>query len=62
MLLMNNLKDNGFLILVHHSNIELYYSSKENISDEIISLTGDEYKHAVKVMRSKIGDIIFIMN
>ena len=62
MQLMNNLKDNGFLILVHLSNIELYYSSEENISDEIILLAGDEFKHAVKVMRSKIGDTIYVTN
>ncbi len=60
--LMNNLKDNGFLILVRLSNIELFYSSPENISGETISLTGDEFKHAVKVMRSKIGDTIYITN
>ena len=59
---MNNLKDNGFLILVPLSNIDLYYSSEEHISDEIISLTGDEFKHAVKVMRSKIGDKIYFTN
>lgn len=62
MLLMNNLKDNGFLILVRLSNIELFYSPRENISGETISLTGDEFKHAVKVMRSKIGDTIYITN
>lgn len=62
MLLMNNLKDNGFLILVCLSNIELFYSPRENISGETISLTGDEFKHAVKVMRSKIGDTIYITN
>lgn len=44
------------------SNIELYYSSEENISNETISLTGDEFKHAVKVMRSKIGDAIYFTN
>ncbi len=60
--LMNNLKDNGFLILVPLSNIELYYSSEEHISNEAISLAGDEFNHAVKVMRSKIGDIIYITN
>ncbi len=60
--LMNNLKDNGFLILVHLSNIELFYSACENFSDEIILLTGDEFKHAVKVMRSKIGDKIYFTN
>ena len=62
MQLMNNLKDNGFLILVHLSNIDLYYSSEEHISDEIISLTGDEFNHAFKVMRSKIGDKIYFTN
>jgi 16S rRNA (uracil1498-N3)-methyltransferase len=50
------------LILVHLSNIELYYSSKENISDEIITLFGDEFKHAVKVMRNNIGDILYVTN
>jgi 16S rRNA (uracil1498-N3)-methyltransferase len=57
---MNNLKDNGFLILVHLSNIELYYSSEDNISKETISLTGDEFNHAVKVMRNNVGDTLYI--
>jgi len=57
---MNNLKDNGFLILMPLSKIELYYSSEEHISDEIISLTGEEFKHAVKVMRNNLGDTLFI--
>lgn len=60
--LMNNLKGNGFLILARLSNIELYYSSEEHISDETISLAGDEFNHAVKVVRNKIGDIIYITN
>ncbi len=60
--LMNNLKDNGFLILVPLSNIELYYSSEEHIPDESISLVGDEFNHAVKVMRSKIGGTIYFTN
>ncbi len=60
--LMNNLKDNGLLILVHLSNIELFYSFEEHIPDESISLVGDEFNHAVKVMRSKIGDTIYITN
>lgn len=58
--LMNNLKDNGFLILTPLSKIELYYSSKEHISNEIISITGDEFKHAVKVMRNNVGDTLYI--
>ena len=44
------------------SNIELFYSPLENISNETISLVGDEFNHAVKVMRSKTGDTIFITN
>lgn len=44
------------------SNIELYYSSEENISDETISLVGDEFKHAVKVMRAEISDTIYFTN
>ncbi len=62
MQLMNNLKDNGFLILVPLSNIELFYSSEEHISNETISLVGDEFNHAVKVMCSKIGDKIYFTN
>ncbi len=51
MQLMNNLKDNGFLILVHLSNIELYYSSDEN-SDKIIEVTNP-------ISLNKINGIIF---
>jgi len=43
------------------SNIELFYSPLENISNETISLVGDELKHAVKVMRSKTGDTILLL-
>ena len=50
------------MTLVHLSNIELYYSSEENISDETISLVGDEFKHAVKVMRAEISDTIYFTN
>ena len=44
------------------SNIELYYSSQEHISDEFISLVGDEFKHSVKVMRNIVGDNLYITN
>ncbi len=50
------------MTLVHLSNIELYYSSEENISDETISLVGDEFNHAVKVMRAEISDTIYFTN
>ncbi len=53
---------NGYLILVHLSNIELYYTSYKNISKGTIILNDDEYKHAVKVMRNSVGDSIFITN
>lgn len=53
---------NGYLILVHLSNIELYYTSYNNISKGTIILNDDEYKHAVKVMRNSVGDSIFITN
>jgi 16S rRNA (uracil1498-N3)-methyltransferase len=59
---MNNLKDNGFLILMPLSNIDLYYSSQEHISNQIITLIGDEFKHAVKVMRNSVGENLYITN
>ena len=41
-------------------DIELYYSS--DIKNNVIILTGDEFKHSVKVMRHSIGDEIYITN
>ncbi|MGD8307769.1 MAG: RsmE family RNA methyltransferase [Ignavibacteria bacterium] len=42
------------------SHSELYYSPFDNVLNDTITLTGDEYKHSAKVMRNKIGDIIRI--
>lgn len=42
------------------SNIELYYSSEIDSGENIIILTGDEFHHAVKVMRNKEGSEIYI--
>ena len=42
------------------SDIELYYTPKENIEGNVISVFGEEFRHAVKVMRNKMGDIIYI--
>ena len=42
------------------SNIELYYSSSIKTDDDTINLTGDEFHHAVKVMRNKESNEIFI--
>jgi 16S rRNA (uracil1498-N3)-methyltransferase len=44
------------------SNIELYFSPDDNISDGVIAITGEEFKHAAKVMRNKVGDILYITN
>lgn len=44
------------------SNIELYYTPDKNISENMVFLKHDEYKHAVKVMRNSIGSIIYITN
>ena len=57
MILANN---NGYLELEHLSNIELYYSEPENVTDEFVTIVGDEFKHITKVMRHKIGDEIYI--
>jgi len=40
------------------SDIELYFSSE--ISGDLITLYGDEFRHAVHVMRHKIDDTLFI--
>lgn len=42
------------------SNIELFYALPEFISENIIYLYGEEFNHAVKVLRIKSGDKIFI--
>ncbi len=42
------------------SNIELYYTESQKYIDNEISLTGDEFKHAVVVMRHHAGDEIFV--
>lgn len=40
------------------SDIELYYSS--NITSDLITLSGDEFRHAFQVMRHKIDDTLFV--
>ena len=51
---------NGYLILAHLSNIELYYTSSELIELDRLILTEDEFHHSVNVMRNSIGDTIFV--
>lgn len=47
------------MILEYLSNIELYYSDLE-ARDEIIIVSGEEFKHISKVMRHSPGDEIFV--
>lgn len=42
------------------SNIELYYSSDFDPGENTIEITGDEFHHAVKVMRNKEGSELYI--
>ena len=41
------------------SNIELYFCSVVNFEEQIFLLEQDEFSHAIKVMRNKLGDKIF---
>jgi len=51
---------NGFLMLVHLSDIELYYSAPEKISNAQIVISDEEFHHASDVMRHTKGDFIYI--
>ena len=53
-------EQNGYLILAHLSNIELYYAPPEYVDVEKITLEGEEFHHAVNVMRNSVGDLIHI--
>jgi 16S rRNA (uracil1498-N3)-methyltransferase len=46
--------------LEYLSNIELYFSSTVSEKAEMIELINDEFHHAVKVMRNREGDKIYI--
>jgi 16S rRNA (uracil1498-N3)-methyltransferase len=45
--------------LEYLSNIELYFCSAVNFEEQIFLLEQDEFRHATKVMRNKIGNKIF---
>jgi 16S rRNA (uracil1498-N3)-methyltransferase len=53
-------KQNGYLILAHLSNIELYYTSPEFVKNEMITLYGEEFHHAINVLRNSNGDPLHI--
>jgi 16S rRNA (uracil1498-N3)-methyltransferase len=59
---MSTIIQNGFWILEHLSNIELYYSDPKNFGNRTVEITGDEFKHAFRVMRHKRDDELFITN
>lgn len=44
------------------SNIELYICSNHSVDGNEFEINGEEFHHAVKVMRNKIGDQIFATN
>lgn len=53
-------EQNGYLILAHLSDIELYYTPPESVEDKKIILSGAEFHHAVNVMRNSPGDFIHV--
>ena len=55
-------KQNGYSILEHLSDIELYYTSPDFVESEKIILDGEEFHHAVNVMRNSVGDLLHITN
>ena len=44
----------------HLSDIELYFIPSELIRSEELTLEGEEFHHAVNVMRHSVGDILFV--
>ncbi len=57
--LTNIEKENLFLEQVFLSNIELYFTSSEFVKDSMISIKGEEFQHAFKVMRNSIDEVLF---
>jgi len=53
---------NGYLTLVHLSNIELYYTPTNFISAKELFLKDDEFHHAINVMRNSVGKILYVTN
>ena len=53
-------EQNGYLILAHLSDIELYYTPSEFVESEKITLQAEEFHHAVNVMRNSVGDFLHI--
>ncbi len=43
----------------HFKNIDFFYTPPELIKDDFLEITGEELTHISKVLRKKIGDVIF---
>lgn len=56
----NTETQNLYLTLQYLSNIELYYSHKDENSGRVIILEEEEFKHCTKVMRHSVKDDIYI--
>jgi 16S rRNA (uracil1498-N3)-methyltransferase len=48
--------------LEYLSDIELYITSSYSEADSLFEITDEEYHHAIKVMRNKIGDRVYATN
>ncbi len=59
---MNIKKENLFLEHTFLSEVELYFSLPENVSNDSVIITDDEALHISKVMRHKIGEEIYTTN
>ena len=53
-------KLNGYLTLVHLSNIELYYTPPTLVEKGEVILRDDEFHHCVNVMRNSVGDKLYV--
>lgn len=53
-------KENLFLAQDFLSDIELYYTPEEFITEKTLTIKGDECKHIARVMRHKPGDNLYV--
>ncbi len=42
--------------------MDLFYAPSEHISSDLLTLTADEYHHAVHVLRKKVGDLLYCID
>lgn len=58
--LTNLEKENFFLGQDFLSDVELYFSQEIDLTNSLITISGDEAKHIIRVMRHKVEDSIFV--